>query len=69
MSATYESTDDYTVCISDRGMSLYRAENDNELMRNLRRTPMLHAVTLIVSGVGIVGLCVYMFVEACVRNS
>lgn len=69
MSATYESTDDYTVCISDNGMGLWRAENDNEIMRNLRKTPTVHTVTLIVSGVGIVGLCIWMFVEACVGNS
>jgi hypothetical protein len=69
MSATYFENEDVKVCISDKGRGLLRAENDNELMRNLRRTPTLHAVTLIVSGVGIVGLCVWMFVEAYVRNS
>lgn len=26
MSATFESTEDYTVCISDRGMGLYATE-------------------------------------------
>lgn len=69
MSATYESTEDYTVCISDKGMGLLRAENDNDLLRNLRRTPTVHTAIIIASGAGIVVCGVLMFVESIVRNS
>lgn len=69
MSATYERTDDYTVCISDRAMGLWRAENDNEIMRNLRRAPTVHTVIAIASGAGIVACVVLMFVESLIRNS
>jgi hypothetical protein len=69
MTATYYEDDGVTVCISDRAMGLWRAENDNEIMRNLRKTPTVHTVILVASGVGIVGCCIGMFVEALIRNS
>jgi signal transduction histidine kinase len=69
MSATYYEDDGVTVVISDRGMGLWRAENDNEIMRNLRRTPTVHTAILIGSGLGIVMCCIGMFVEALIRNS
>lgn len=41
MTATYEATDDYTVCISDEG--LRRLANDNDLLKATARTHELIA--------------------------
>jgi hypothetical protein len=41
MSATYEQTEDYTVCISDEG--LRRLANDNDLLRATAKTHELIA--------------------------
>jgi hypothetical protein len=43
MSATYEQTDDYTVCISDEG--LRRLANDNDLLRATAKTHEILAGT------------------------
>jgi hypothetical protein len=69
MSATYDRTDDYTVCISDRGMGLWRAEADNEIMRNLRRTPKLHTAGVVIGGIGLVICLCVLFARAVLGNS
>jgi hypothetical protein len=43
MSATYEQTEDYTVCISDEG--LRRLANDNDLLRATAKTHEILAGT------------------------
>lgn len=59
----------YTVSISHRAQQLYRAENDNRLLKDIPKPMTKRVAILIGCELGAVLCLVLMFVESLVRNS
>lgn len=59
-----DETTHYRVQISTEALRMHRAENDNELMNNLREVPLLHRIGIVVGGFGLVVVLTAMFVNS-----
>ena len=59
----------YTVDISLRAQQLYRAENDNRLLKDIPKPMSVRLAIFTGASLGLMACVVLMFVESIVRNS